>query len=70
MSAFDLVASRGGREPRGEAATLAAKALNKGLLLLSCGIHGETIRLLYPLTIPEAQLDEGLDLLEDALRIV
>ena len=70
MIAFDLVASRGGREPRGEAATLAAKALNKGLLLLSCGIHGETIRLLYPLTIPEAQLDEGLDLLEDALRIV
>ena len=70
MIAFDLVASRGGREPRGEAATLAAKALNKGLLLLSCGIYGETIRLLYPLTIPEAQFDEGLDLLEDALRIV
>ena len=33
-------------------------------------ILSETIRLLYPLTIPEAQLDEGLDLLEDALRIV
>ena len=70
MIAFDLVASRGGREPRGEAATLAGRALDKGLLLLSCGIYGETIRLLYPLTIPEALLEEGLDLLEDALRIV
>jgi 4-aminobutyrate aminotransferase/(S)-3-amino-2-methylpropionate transaminase len=70
MIAFDLVTSHGGHEPRGEAAILAGKALERGLLLLSCGIYGETIRLLYPLTISDALLDEGLDLLEDALRIV
>lgn len=71
MIAFDLVTSRGGREPDGSAAKLVtAKALDKGLILLSCGIHGETIRLLYPLTISDALLDEGLDRLEDALRIV
>ncbi|MES2342142.1 MAG: 4-aminobutyrate--2-oxoglutarate transaminase [Pseudomonadota bacterium] len=71
MIAFDLVTSRGGREPDGAAAKLVtARALEKGLILLSCGIHGETIRLLYPLTISDALLDEGLDRLEDALRIV
>ncbi len=70
MIAFDLVTSPGSREPRGEAAALASKALQGGLLLLSCGVFGETIRLLYPLTISDALLDEGLDLLEDALRVV
>ncbi|MFD3265633.1 aminotransferase class III-fold pyridoxal phosphate-dependent enzyme, partial [Phenylobacterium ferrooxidans] len=71
MIAFDLVTSRGGREPDGAAAKLVtARALEEGLILLSCGIHGETIRLLYPLTISDALLDEGLDRLEDALRIV
>lgn len=71
MIAFDLVTSRGGREPDGAAAKLVtAKALEEGLILLSCGIHGETIRLLYPLTISDALLDEGLDRLEHALRIV
>jgi 4-aminobutyrate aminotransferase/(S)-3-amino-2-methylpropionate transaminase len=69
MIGFDLVTSRGSREPRGEAGKLAATALNHGLLLLSCGIHGETVRLLYPLTISDALLDEGLDRLEDALKI-
>ncbi|QUD88341.1 4-aminobutyrate--2-oxoglutarate transaminase [Phenylobacterium montanum] len=69
MIGFDLVQSRGGREPRGEAGKLAAKALEHGLLLLSCGIHGETVRLLYPLTISEALLDEGLDKLEAALKV-
>jgi 4-aminobutyrate aminotransferase/(S)-3-amino-2-methylpropionate transaminase len=67
MIGFDLVQSPGGREPRGEAARLTARALETGLLLLSCGIHGETIRLLYPLTISDALLDEGLDKLEAVL---
>ena len=69
MIGFDLVTSRGSREPRGEAGKLAATALEHGLLLLSCGIYGETVRLLYPLTISEALLDEGLDKLEAALKI-
>ena len=69
MIGFDLVTSRGAHEPRSEAAALTARALERGLLLLSCGIHGETIRLLYPLTISDALLDEGLDQLEDALRL-
>ncbi|MFI5285299.1 MAG: aspartate aminotransferase family protein [Candidatus Dormibacteria bacterium] len=47
---------------------IAANALARGLLLLSCGIDGNVIRLIPPLTIPEAELDDGLDILEAAMR--
>ncbi|CAG9168773.1 4-aminobutyrate--2-oxoglutarate transaminase [Cupriavidus respiraculi] len=43
------------------------RALEKGLLLLSCGVYGNVIRFLFPLTIPDAVMDEGLDILEDVL---
>ena len=39
----------------------------RGLILLSCGIYSNVIRILAPLTIPEAQLEEGLGLLEQSL---
>jgi 4-aminobutyrate aminotransferase len=42
-------------------------AFDRGLILLSCGLYGNVIRLLPPLTIPEADLDEGLAILEEAL---
>jgi len=44
------------------------KLLENGLLLLSCGTYGETIRLLVPLTASDKLLDEGLNSLEAALR--
>jgi 4-aminobutyrate aminotransferase len=47
---------------------IAANALERGLLVLSCGIDGNVIRLIPPLTIPEAELDTGLDILEAAMR--
>jgi 4-aminobutyrate aminotransferase/(S)-3-amino-2-methylpropionate transaminase len=49
-------------------ARIAANALGRGLLVLSCGIDGNVIRLIPPLTIPEAELDAGLDILEAAMR--
>jgi 4-aminobutyrate aminotransferase-like enzyme len=42
-------------------------ARERGLLLLSCGAYGNVIRLLAPLTISDADLDAGLDILEEAL---
>lgn len=70
MTAFDLVKHRGGHEPDPVAAKrVAARALEDGLILLTCGIHGETIRLLMPLTISDAHLDEGLDKLQNALAV-
>ncbi len=70
MIGFDIVKSRGGHEPDGEAAkAVTVRALDLGLVLLSCGVFGETIRLLAPLTISDAVLDEGLDKLEAALTL-
>jgi 4-aminobutyrate aminotransferase/(S)-3-amino-2-methylpropionate transaminase len=49
------------------AKAVVAAAFDRGLILLSCGLHGNVIRLLPPLTIPDADLDEGLAILEEAL---
>lgn len=69
MVAFDLVAERGGQAPDGAAAKrVTARALENGLILLSCGVSGETIRLLYPLTIEDDLFEEALNRLDDALR--
>jgi 4-aminobutyrate aminotransferase/(S)-3-amino-2-methylpropionate transaminase len=68
MLAFDVVKSGASREPDGASARLVAvRALERGLIILTCGTHGETLRLLVPLTISDAVLDEGLDILEAAL---
>ena len=42
-------------------------AFEGGLVLLSCGLHGNVIRLLPPLTITSEELDEGLAILEESL---
>lgn len=68
MVAFELIKQRGGNTPDAAMAKqLTSKALEHGLILLSCGIYGNTVRLLAPLTIPDEQLEEGLTLLEKVL---
>src|SRR5581483_3817510 len=52
--------------PDAAKATTAA-AFEKGLLLLSCGLYGNVIRLLPPLSATNEELERGLDLLEEAL---
>jgi 4-aminobutyrate aminotransferase len=42
-------------------------AFEKGLLLLACGLYGNVIRLLPPLTASDEELERGLGLLEEAL---
>ena len=49
-------------------ARIQENALRRDLLVLTCGIDDNVIRLLPPLTIPEAELDAGLDILEAAMR--
>ncbi|CAB3713765.1 4-aminobutyrate--2-oxoglutarate transaminase [Achromobacter aegrifaciens] len=44
-----------------------ARAIEKGLILLSCGVYGNVLRFLYPLTIPDAQFDRALAILSEAL---
>jgi 4-aminobutyrate aminotransferase len=42
-------------------------ALKKGLLLLTCGIYGNVLRFLFPLTIEDSVFDEALAILDDAI---
>jgi len=50
-----------------QAAAIVGAAFERGLLLLACGMYGNVIRLLAPLTIEPDVLDEGLALLEESL---
>ena len=43
-------------------------AMQHGLLLLTCGAHGNVIRFLYPLTIEQAQFERGLSILKQAIE--
>jgi 4-aminobutyrate aminotransferase / (S)-3-amino-2-methylpropionate transaminase / 5-aminovalerate transaminase len=49
------------------ASRVTAAARERGLVLLSCGQYGNVIRILVPLTIDDALLERGLDLLEESL---
>lgn len=44
------------------------KALENGLILLTCGIYGNVIRFLSPITIQDHVMNEALDILEGAIR--
>jgi 4-aminobutyrate aminotransferase/(S)-3-amino-2-methylpropionate transaminase len=69
MVAFDVVSDRTSLVPDGASAkALTSRALANGLIVLSCGTQGETIRFLVPLTASDAIIDEGLDCLEQAMR--
>jgi 4-aminobutyrate aminotransferase/(S)-3-amino-2-methylpropionate transaminase len=69
MIAFDLLSARGGGEVDPAATQAVVKRAHAlGLILLGCGSQGEAIRLLFPLTISDAVLAEGMDLLEQALH--
>jgi 4-aminobutyrate aminotransferase len=44
-----------------------AQALQRGLILLSCGVNGNVLRFLFPLTTPQPVFDEALGILQQAL---
>jgi 4-aminobutyrate aminotransferase/(S)-3-amino-2-methylpropionate transaminase len=70
MLAFDVVKSHTSLEPDGAGAKrVLATALAKGLIALTCGTQGETIRILVPLTIPDSELEAGLVILGDAIML-
>ena len=69
MAAFELVNNKTDRTPNPElAAALCKKAREEGLILLSCGMYGNTIRFLMPVTIEDDVLIEGLDIIESCLE--
>lgn len=69
MNAFELVTDRDSNAPDAPlTAAIVAEAEKRGLILLSCGTRYNVIRLLPPLTIPMAQLDEALDIIEASVE--
>jgi 4-aminobutyrate aminotransferase / (S)-3-amino-2-methylpropionate transaminase / 5-aminovalerate transaminase len=69
MMGMELVRDRKTKEPADtQTAKIVATAREKGLIALRCGVHHNVIRTLMPLTIPDDQLEEGLDILGAALN--
>jgi 4-aminobutyrate aminotransferase len=68
MNAVEFVEPATGAPSAAIAARVQQLALAKGLLLLTCGMHGNVIRFLHPLTIPDDQFEDALVVLEGALR--
>lgn len=67
MVAMELVAGAGDKTPNPEALASVVKYCHaKGLILLTAGTYGNVIRLLPPLVISDALLDEGLTIIEEA----
>jgi 4-aminobutyrate aminotransferase len=62
MLALELVDSN---DRAAKAVTAAAR--ERGLMLLSCGLYGNVIRLLPPLSVTDDELERGLGILEEAL---
>jgi 4-aminobutyrate aminotransferase len=68
MLALELVEDPETKEPAGAlAAATTSAARERGLILLSCGIYGNVVRILVPLVINDGDLDRGLEILEEAL---
>ena len=71
MIAMELVSDRESRTPdKALTGRLLAAALERGLILLSSGTYGNTVRVLAPLTAADAVVDEGLTVLGSALEAV
>ena len=71
MLAIELVEDRATKQPAPKLVqAVIDAAMQRGLLLLKAGMHGNVIRVLTPLVITDAELDEALAVWEDALAHV
>jgi 4-aminobutyrate aminotransferase / (S)-3-amino-2-methylpropionate transaminase / 5-aminovalerate transaminase len=68
MVAVELVKNGRADQPDADLTRALVQAAGRlGLIILSCGVYGNVIRFLAPLTIPDALLKEGFRLFEQAL---
>ncbi|MCZ8156956.1 MAG: 4-aminobutyrate--2-oxoglutarate transaminase [Leptospira sp.] len=69
MVAFELVENGDAHKPSADLAKkLTSKSLEHGLVLLSCGVYGNVIRILVPITASETIVNEGLAIIEKSLK--
>lgn len=69
MVAVELVRPDGSPDPE-LAKALVAEALARGLILLTCGLHGNALRLIAPVSASEALIEEGLGIIAASLQAV
>lgn len=69
MVACDLVDPATGAPDADRAKRVQKAALARGLLLLTCGVHGNVLRFLFPLTTEDAVFAEALDILDVAFLV-
>jgi 4-aminobutyrate aminotransferase/(S)-3-amino-2-methylpropionate transaminase len=68
MVAIELFKDKARREADADLTkALVAEAAKRGLILLSCGMYGNVIRVLVPLTASDALVAEGMDIVEQSL---
>ena len=68
MLALELVVDRETKEPAADLTKRTTEAAReRGLILLSCGLYGNVVRILVPLVISGGDLDRGLEILEESL---
>jgi 4-aminobutyrate aminotransferase/(S)-3-amino-2-methylpropionate transaminase len=71
MRALEIVTDRSRMEPdKARTERVVDAAARRGLLLVTAGLHGNVLRTLMPLAISDAELTEGLDVLEACLAEV
>jgi 4-aminobutyrate aminotransferase / (S)-3-amino-2-methylpropionate transaminase / 5-aminovalerate transaminase len=71
MVGMELVTDRESKTPdKALTGRLLTAALERGLILLSSGTYGNTVRVLAPLTTEDAIIDEGLAVMEESLNAV
>jgi 4-aminobutyrate aminotransferase / (S)-3-amino-2-methylpropionate transaminase / 5-aminovalerate transaminase len=71
MVAMELVKDRTTKEPDSHAASdILAAAHHRGLVLIKAGIYDNVLRVLVPLCVTDEQLNQGLDIFEDAFTTV
>jgi 4-aminobutyrate aminotransferase/(S)-3-amino-2-methylpropionate transaminase len=69
MSAIELVEDGDANSPAADLTrAVAAEAADRGVIILTCGVRGNVIRFLPPLTISEAMLAEALTIIGDIIR--
>ncbi len=69
MCAIELFTTGGAREPDADLTkALVAEAAKRGLILLSCGLYANVVRVLVPLTADDAIIDEGLTIIDESLQ--
>ncbi len=71
MIAMELVHDRQAKTPAADKAKELVKyCLDKNLILLACGTYGNVIRFLMPLVITDAQLDQGMQIVDNGLTAI